>query len=228
VLGIPPGGSVILECKTIDSRSHIDEPKPQHLMQVQGQLGLLREQTNHKPSHAVISYVDSSTWSKVTEFVVEFDPAMYAVCKQRARKIMSATDVAETMPEGFISGGFECSYCPFQGPCGLARTDVPSTDNQIDPVVVTELATIGKEIIELDKVADAAATEARARKEQMRDRLRELGVRRVKGDGISVMWSQVKGRTIVDHDAMRAAGIDLTEFEKQGAPSDRLSVKAMP
>ena len=61
----------------------------------------------------------------------------------------------------------------------------------------------------------------------MRNRLRDLGVRRVKGDGISIHWSQVKGRVTVDVDAMRTAGIDVTKFEKQGAPSDRLTVKTM-
>jgi hypothetical protein len=225
-LGLPADAdTIVVEFKTVDPRTNLDEPKPEHLFQVQAQLGLLRESTNHRPTHALIVYVNASDLS-VREFVVEFDPAVFAVARQRAHKIMSATEAAELQPEGYIAGARECEWCPFRGPCGLARTTVPTTDSaDLDPAVVAEVAALGKQILQLDDIAEQAATAVRERKEEMRNRLRELGTRKVKGGGITVLWSQVKGRATVDQDAMRAAGIDLAPFEKQGAPSDRLSVK---
>lgn len=215
----------------------------------------------------------------VTEFTVAFDPAIYATAKQRAHKIMQAKDIAETMPEGYIAGGRECEFCPFVTLCGLARTTVPDNeDAALDPVAITEVANLGREIIRLDAISDAAAT-AVEQKEAMRNRLRELGVRRVPSDGqlysyqpasrgglnavvdlsrkygrhvrshpgelpiialdsssyrhpqydgISIHWSQVRGRVTIDIDAMRAAGIDLSNYERVGAPSDRLTVRIMP
>ncbi|OLB71106.1 MAG: hypothetical protein AUI16_23790 [Alphaproteobacteria bacterium 13_2_20CM_2_64_7] len=225
-LGLPANTTTIVtEFKTVDPRTRLEQAKPEHAFQVQAQLGLLRECTNHRPTHALIIYCNASDLS-VREFVVEFDPSVYAAAKQRARKIMSASEAAELAPEGYIAGGRECETCPYATPCGLARTTVPDNDDTaLDPVTIAAVAALGKEIIRLDAIADAAATEVREQKEAMRNRLRDLGVRRVKGDGISIHWSQVKGRMTVDVEAMRTAGIDVTKFEKQGAPSDRLTVK---
>ena len=228
-LGLPESAtSVVVEFKTVDPRTRLDEPKSAHVLQVQTQLGLLRERTNHKPEHGLLVYVDASDLS-TREFTVAFDPAIFVTAKQRARKIMRAAAAAELIPEGYIAGGRECEFCPFRGPCGVARTSMPASDNTntIDPVAAAEVVGLGRELMRLDAVADAAACEARACKEDIRSRLRELGVRRVHGDGLAVVWSSVKGRTSLDHDAMRHAGIDLTKFEKEGAPSDRLSVKPM-
>jgi hypothetical protein len=138
----------------------------------------------------------------VREFVVAFDPAVYATAKQRARKIMHAAEAAEVSPEGYIAGGRECDFCPFSKLCGIARTSVPTGDSKLDLAVVAEVASLGREIIRLDQVAEQAATSLRERKEAMRNRLRELDVRRINGEGISVHWSSVKGRTTLDIDAM--------------------------
>ncbi len=54
----------LIECKTIDPRTKLDEPKPAHAFQVQTQLGLVRETTRYKPTRAIISYTDTSFWSR--------------------------------------------------------------------------------------------------------------------------------------------------------------------
>jgi hypothetical protein len=53
-LGIPEleGGAIVAECKSIDPRTRMDGPKPEHAYQVQAQMGLLRETTNYKPAYA--------------------------------------------------------------------------------------------------------------------------------------------------------------------------------
>jgi len=53
-------------------------------------------------------------------------------------------------------------------------------------------------------------------------------VRRVASDGVSVVWSPIKGRPSYDMPAIRKAaaqvGIDLAQFETTGDPSDRLTI----
>jgi hypothetical protein len=195
-------------------------------MQCQVQLGLLRETTNHRPTYALLVYVNSSDLS-VRQFLIQFDPVIYARCKQRAARIMDKLDISETSPEGYIAGGKECQTCPYARLCGLARIDMPADDDaKLAPELVAEIAVMGREVMRADEQAERASTLARQRKEELRNRLREIGVRKVKGDGISVLWSQVQGRITLDREAMQAAGIDLTKYEKRGASSDRLTVQS--
>jgi hypothetical protein len=60
--------------------------------------------------------------------------------------------------------------------------------------------------------------------------LRAKGFRKVVGKGFSVIWSPVKGRQSFDMKGIRtaaaAAGIDLSEFETVGEPTDRLVIQA--
>jgi hypothetical protein len=62
----------------------------------------------------------------------------------------------------------------------------------------------------------------------IRKRLRSRGRHQVAADGVSVMWSPVKGRPSYDIPAIRRAaaqaGIDLSQFETTSEPSDRLTI----
>ena len=59
--------------------------------------------------------------------------------------------------------------------------------------------------------------------------LRAKGLRRVDGDGVSVVWSPVKGRPSYDmkgiREAAEKAGIDLAEYQLVGDPTDRLVIR---
>jgi hypothetical protein len=116
-------GELVVECKTADPRSRLAAPKPEHLFQAQVQIGLLRECTKHRPGYALISYADASFWDNVIEFVVPFDPGVFATAKRRAREIMLARTGEELRPEGVIAGGSECKYCPFTRACGRPPAD---------------------------------------------------------------------------------------------------------
>src|SRR5262245_20094832 len=116
-LGLREGDSILVECKTRDPRGKLAAPKPEHVFQVQAQLGLVRERINHKPTHALISYTDASDWSEVAEFLIPFDPSMFAAAKQRATRIMEAKAAVELQPEGYITNSGECSVCPYSHAC---------------------------------------------------------------------------------------------------------------
>jgi hypothetical protein len=102
-LGVPDlgaGRALVVECKTVDPRVALSEPRPAHTLQVQVQLGLIRALTPHRPEFALISYADASFWDLVVEFAIPFDPAMFEAARQRAAAIMRARAAAELAPEG--------------------------------------------------------------------------------------------------------------------------------
>jgi hypothetical protein len=140
-LGVPDIGAseLVVECKTADPRTRLEQAKPEHVYQAQVQLGLLRELTSHRPNFALISYVDASFWDNCLEFVVAFDPEVYATAKQRARNIMLARSATELAPEGWVAGGSECKYCPFTQACGRARKTA-----EVDPEFIAEVGDLAR------------------------------------------------------------------------------------
>jgi hypothetical protein len=232
-LGVPDIGAsrgVVVECKTIDPRARLDAAKLEHTFQVQIQLGLLHEVTTHRPEFAVISYTDASFWDETTEFVVVRDPRIYAHAKTRAQRIMLAKTAVELPPEGWIAGGAECRYCPFTRACGRERTAVPGiSDTVADPQFVAEMAELARAAKWHERDGDAALTYARRLQNEIREKLRAKGLRRVVGDNFRISWSPVKGRPAFDMPAIRAAaaaaGVDLSRFETVGDPSDRLVIQ---
>jgi hypothetical protein len=232
-LGVPDiggDGSLVVECKTIDPRARLDGPKPEHVFQAQVQLGLIHELTSHRPKYALISYTDASFWDLVTEFPIERDPSAFEVARQRARAILTARAATELLPEGWIAGGHECELCPFSRACGIERARVPQpTTIPPDPQFVAEIGDLAREAKRHELAADDATTACRAVQFAIKERLRARGFRRIAGDGVTVVWSPVKGRQSWDHKAIReaaaAAGIEITQFETVGEPTDRLDIR---
>jgi hypothetical protein len=223
-------GELVVECKTIDPRARLDKAKAEHAYQTQVQIGLLRELTPHRPEFALISYADASFWDEVTEFVIAFDPQIYANAKARADRIMLALDARELAPEGWIAGGKECNRCPFTRACGQERAAVPyETDEQADPQFVAEIASLAHAAKACEVEADGAAAALRTIQHEIREHLRTKGLRRVSGCGARVSWSPVAGRTSIDLEQLRAgaaaAGFDVTPYEKVGESSDRLVIQ---
>jgi hypothetical protein len=226
-------GCFLIECKTIDPRTRLDGAKPEHVFQAQAQLGLVRELIGYRPTHAIISYCDTSFWNEVTEYTVEFDAKIYEIAKARAASIMTATSFRELKPEGWIAGGKECGYCPFASACGRDRTAVPAqSDARPDPQFTAEIADLAREAKQLDRAADAATMRLRQVQHELRERLRAKGLRRVEGHGVTVTWSSVKGRPSFDMKAIREAaaraGVDIAQHETVGEPTDRLVITTTP
>lgn len=220
---------ILLECKTADPRTNLAEAKPKHLYQVQVQIGLVRELTNHRPVKGIISYTDTSFWNEVKEFEVVFEPELFAQAKARAAAIMTARGPAELKPEGYIAGGRECDLCPFSAACGKLRADrVPDGATEIDPETQNRVADLAHRIKARKLHADAAALETKHLEEELRDVLAMAGTRKVTGEDFSVSWAALKGRPSYDMKGIRAAaeaaGVDLSAFETAGDPSDRLTI----
>jgi hypothetical protein len=76
---------VMVECKTYDPRTNLADPKTENVFQTHVQMGLVRELTEYKPTHSILSYTDASWWSEGKEFIIEFDPQIYENAKKRAR-----------------------------------------------------------------------------------------------------------------------------------------------
>ncbi len=222
-------GPVLLECKTADPRTNLAQAKPEHVYQVQVQLGLVRELTNHRPVKGIISYTDTSLWDEVKEFDVHFEPEIFAQAKARAASIMTARGPGELKPEGYIAGGRECDLCPFSAACGKLRADrVPEGAAELDPETLEHVAELAKRIKARKIKADEAATETKDLEEELRDVLAKAGTRKVTGTDFSVSWAALKGRPSYDmkgiREAAAAAGVDLSKFETAGDPSDRLTI----
>lgn len=214
---------VMVECKTADPRTNLDIAKPQNVYQVQVQMGLVRENTMHRPTHSILSYTDASFWSDVREFVIEFDPLVFSVAKERATRLMTATE--PPVPEGYIAGGAECRYCPFTIACGVQRRNLPFQDNEPDPQFAAEMKDAALALRTLESSRDTLDSDVRAAQDQIKSRLREKGVRKIPG---VLEWSRVKGRSGFDNKAIQKAaveaGVDLGQFKTQGEPSDRLVI----
>ena len=139
------------------------------------QMGLVRELTDYKPTHTILSYIDASFWSEVTEFVIKFDERAYVAAKYRAMTIMTATSVAEVKPEGWIAGGHECRYCPFTQACGIERRNLPFADEEVDPQFAAEMREMARTLKEVERRRDFQEQHLRELQTDIKDRLRERG-----------------------------------------------------
>lgn len=226
-LGVADLGSdaLVVECKSIDPRVSLKEAKAEHSGQTQVQMGLIRHSTPFRPQYALISYADASFLDTITEFAVRFDPSIYEAAWDRARRIMTAEDPASLPAEGKIAGGDECRHCAFKSRC--ADIHVAGIPRDTVPVGPNAMAAL-KDLVQQHEAADAEAETAGRRreavKEQIRTLLRDLGTRKVQGDGFTVSWFPVKGRKSLDRKAAERAGLDLTPFDREGDPSERLTI----
>lgn len=216
---------IVVECKSIDPRVNLVEEKAENAFQVQVQMGLIRDLTKFKPDMAVISYVDASFWHEVAEFVVPFDAQAYAGAEIRAGKILNA-EPTDLKPEGWITGGKECGWCPYAKQCTVMRGGVPESEGPTDdPQFVAEIIDLCKQANRIQVKAKDDASAFRDIQNQIKDRLREKGVRKIPG---IVNWFNVKGRENYDVDAMIEAlekkKVDTEQFREAGEPTNSLMV----
>ncbi len=225
--GVLVDGADAIEIKSIDPRTNVSKlPKKEHTVQLQIGMELMRMNTNHSPMDGILIYVDASDWSKILEFPVPRDEEVLDRLKPRADKILNARKAKSLDPEGALTG--ECKWCPFREACGDASDlfnegqkakKKANLGYSLDTDVQGYLGT--KHIIEREK---------QALEEYRQALIAYLGknkVQEVTVGSVLVQLSQVAGKRSLDRAAMEKAGIDLTPYEKTGAPSTRLTVKEL-
>jgi hypothetical protein len=228
-LGVPdigPGKCIVVECKSIDPRVNLAQAKQEHVLQTQTGMGLIRELTKYKPEYALVSYIDASFWDDVDEFAVKFDAALYERMHGRAVMIKTASGPGDLKPEGWIAGGKECEHCPFTKPCGVVRRSLPEQELAADPQFVAEITDLCREHEALRAELAEVEAELNEKKDEIKNRLRAKSVRKLPG---LVTWSPVKGKSSTDNKALKqaaiAAGVDVSQFETTGDPTDMLLVR---
>jgi hypothetical protein len=220
-------GEVMLECKTVDPRTNLSDPKIENVFQTHVQMGLVRELTQYKPTHSILSYTDASWWSEGPEFIIEFDPQIFENAKKRARRIMTAKSAHELEAEGWIGGGRDCEYCPFTKACGVERRRVPDGEllKTFDPMFIEKVTQLARAIKQIDAFNTENEKILREKQTEMKDLLRNYQARKVPG---IVSWSSVKGRSGWDNKAIREAaieaGVDISAYATEGESSDRLQI----
>ncbi len=233
---IGPSKCVVLECKTIDPRIKLDQAKPEHSFQAQIQLGMFRRCTQYKPDYAVISYTNASFFDDIVEFVIRYDDAVFNQGLRRAQTIKAAQHPEQLKPEGWISGGKECGYCPFVQPCTAIRTgramEVPLENVDADPAWLLMVTSLAKREREINTRVSADETTQRNIQHEIKELLKAAGLRQIKAHGISIVWSPVKGRPAMDWPALKEAaaklGLDIQRYETVGEPTDRLLIHVLP
>jgi CRISPR/Cas system-associated exonuclease Cas4 (RecB family) len=223
------GDEILIEIKSFDSRLDLTEPKPVHVGQVQQQMGLVHETTNHRPEYAVILYVNASWLDDIRVFVIKRDPAVYEAAKRRADMIYAATDPKELPAEGRLIGG--CAYCQFAVQCGTAQAGrVPVSTNRSGLATKDEAAlkALVSEDVKVRKAIDVLETERAGVIERIKEFLVAQGRKFAKTEeGYSVSWAKAAGRKSYDIERIVAdTGIDLDDYTTIGAASERLTIRA--
>ena len=229
---IGPSGELVIECKTIDPRVNLSEPRLNHVFQAQVQLGLFRIVTKHRPDYALLVYTNASFFDDTIEFVVRYDAAIFAQARRRAAQVFNATQASDLEPEGWIGGGRECDYCQFSTACRALRGDVPNTESvTIEPQFLAELFDLATAERACRAQLEAAEAEHRAAQEKIKVALKSQSLNRVKTREMNIVWSTVVGRPSFDmpklKEAAVAAGFNLQRFERVGQPTDRLTVQVI-
>lgn len=219
-----------LEIKSVDPRVNLKTEKAIHRGQTIVQMGLTRKTTKWKPSYAVILYIDCSFFDDIEVFVVPYDQKTFEAAEARAHTTFEETDPGRLQAEGKIDD--TCQYCEFKVACAEATRKVTPTQGEASNAKKTPLKILEEfnRLVREERVAASAAKAAEAEKKRSSEALkawfRDTGVRiATTPDGeIKASISWIKGRKTVDIAAMRADGLPVEDYEKEGNGHDRLNV----
>jgi len=203
-----------LEIKSIDPRTNTGRlPRAGHLTQLRIAMALL---TDYDLKSGWLIYVDASNYNRIFEFEIKADHSILDAYARRADRLFSVQSAETLDREGKRTGG--CKFCPYTVACGVEGASVRQPTARSNSFV--HAASRYAEIMDLE----AELKEEKAGlKEDLLSGVGPAGKAIV--NDIEVSVSMAKGRASLDRKAVAAAGIDLSRFEKTGAPTERLNVK---
>jgi CRISPR/Cas system-associated exonuclease Cas4 (RecB family) len=203
-----------LEIKSIDPRTNTGRlPRSGHITQLRIAMALL---TDYELKSGWLIYVDASNYNRIFEFEIKADSSVLDSYANRADRLFSVQSAETLDREGKRTGG--CKFCPYTVACGVEGASVRQPTARSNSFV--HAATRYAEIMDIE---DQLKEEKAGLKEDLLAGVGPAGKAIV--NDIEVSVSMAKGRASLDRKAVAAAGIDLSRFEKTGAPTERLNVK---
>ena len=219
-----------VDIKSFDPRTNLSKlPRKGHITQLQINLELMSTaMLPSQPRGGLLIYVNASDLDDIHIFEIDRNPVIMEWAEKRARKVLRTRAVSSLDREGKASD--ECRYCPFKAEC-LKADAVEVSEARVASGKVNR-ANRGSALSDaVNAYAEAKAAEEHAKAIKDKNKpiiLKELKDRKQTelpvGDYV-VKVEAVAGRTTLDKKKVAAAGIDLSPYEKTGAPSTRLTVE---
>jgi len=212
-------GAYTADCKSFDPRLH-NLPKDEHVMQVRltakiaQQKGLISDNGG-----GLLNYVNASDYGDIREFPVALysDEELQSLIK-RAHNILSSEPNA--LPrEGWISGGKECSTCPFKTACIGEKIE---ERNELPPMALKRVEELHAVAMTSKQNAETAEESERKAKDEILQILRKHRTRGVKG--LTYIQRGMSGGRL-DTDALEADGIDLSLYRSDGTPWESVIIQ---
>ena len=214
-----------IEFKTIDPRTNLSNlPKPAHVAQLQICMEMIDQNVDHSMpfEKGLLVYMDASNFDKIIQFTIDRDYGILDRMKKRSNKVLNSDDPSSLEREGKAAGGKECkTMCGFADVCGVKVTGRGKPKANRGSNVDGD----AKRYVEIKDEIDVLRGEQDNLKEDIKVELQSRDTLSVMVGDIQVELFTVKGRASLDKKAVKAAGIDLSPFEKVGASSERLTVK---
>lgn len=217
-------GRYQFEFKTVDPRVNRSKlPRSGHVTQLRLGMALLNKLYYRKePIKAgILIYMDASNFNDITQHIITPEPGILERYAQRAKTILKVRAADTLDREGKATG--ECKLCPFKQTCGVDFAPRPTQQSRgnrgsaLDEFVKNYNS--AKEAEDVAKSTKAAAGEA-IKQELINRSTTELVV-----GPYHIVVKTIKGRRSLNRKLIEQAGIDLSPFETEGAPSERLEVK---
>lgn len=223
--------SLVLEMKSFDPRVPLIHEKPQHRGQTQMQMGLVRDTTEYRPTHAVLLYINASWLDDIRSFIIPWEPETYQMGRARNEKVFSTDDPALLPWEGKMDGTYKYS-----------RWKKSSAETRANRVPVTRKALTKKEVSAqdddlvnaLDELVakqgsakiekEAAEKKLETINEEIRQELISANESRAVGQGWKVYYSHQGGTKRLSAKLIEDAGLDPEDFKEQGAGFEKLTI----
>lgn len=232
VADIGPSGAFGIEIKSLDDRFNKDKlPKSAHKPQVITALGLMRRALDIDVRYSLLFYVDTSDFTDIVGFAIEYEDAAFKNLVRRANQIMTARDANQFMPEGKINGGGDCRYCQYAKKCLGYLPYMPREDKVPDEKAAKQIEKAASKLKKLEEREETIKLKASQAEAELVARLTDAGTKFATVNGLKVSWTQTKSQDRADTAAMKAEitrlGGDPSKFTKATKPGSKISVERL-
>lgn len=232
--------SIVVEMKSYDPRIVGQLPKPEHVTQLNTQLGLIKKEGTYDPMFGVLMYVNASFPDEIKDFAFPFDRVVFEASIRRALHIMGAQHELHLRPEGKIAGGKECGHCPFAGRCLGHIPMIPQESPHFVKLPKPQQTALGKLVVAHKKTSaeiEELETDKRSLEEDITEILHDHKTQRTfgklsNGDQFQVAWEFSDGRQILDRTALDEAlakvGLKYKDVTRKSRATERLKITVLP